>query len=215
MGPVGPAGLSPTTLVLASASPARRAVLLAAGVEPVVHVSGVDEDAVAAALVSPTPVGVVTALAAAKAHDVAGAHRFDDAVVVGCDSMLHLGDELLGKPHTAAVARARWRAMRGRSGELLTGHCVLRVRAGEVVAAATGTGATTVRFASPTDAEVDAYVATGEPLLVAGAFTLDGLGGWFVEGIDGDPSSVVGIGLPLVRRLLVEVGVSVVDLWRT
>ena len=108
---------------------------------------------------------------------------------------------------------ARWAAMAGRSGDLLTGHRVLRVRDGEVVGSAGGTATTAVRFADPSPAEVDAYVATGEPLEVAGAFTLDGRGGWFVEGIDGDPSSVVGIGLPLVRRLLAEVGTSVVDLW--
>ena len=214
MAALGPAGLSPTAFVLASASPARLAVLRAAGVEPTVHVSGVDEDALTATLGAVPPAQLVTALAGAKAADVAGAHRFDDAVVVGCDSMLHLGDDVLGKPHTVEVARERWRAMAGRSGDLLTGHAVLRVRAGEVVAEATAAQTTTVRFASPTDAEVEAYLATGEPLEVAGAFTLDGLGGWFVEGIDGDPSSVVGIGLPLVRRLLTEVGVSVTDLWR-
>ncbi|GAB2912243.1 Maf family protein [Rhodococcus aerolatus] len=188
-------------------------MLRAAGVEPTVHVSGIDEDALTAALGEVTPAALVAALARAKAVDVAAAHRLDDAVVVGCDSMLHLGDAVLGKPHTVEVARERWRAMAGRSGDLLTGHCVLRVRAGEVVAEAAGTQATTVRFASPTDAEVEAYLATGEPLEVAGAFTLDGLGGWFVEGIDGDPSSVVGISLPLLRRLLTEVGTSVIDLW--
>lgn len=188
-------------------------MLRAAGVEPTVHVSGVDEDALSASLGEVGPGELVSALARAKALDVAAAHPLADAVVVGCDSMLHLGDEVLGKPHAVEVARVRWRAMAGRSGDLLTGHCVLRVRDGRVVAEAAGTRATTVRFGSPTDAEVEAYVGTGEPLEVAGAFTLDGLGGWFVEGIDGDPSSVIGISLPLVRRLLAEVGVGVTDLW--
>ena len=202
-----------TVFVLASASPARRAVLAAAGIDPVVHVSGVDEEALTAAL---GPVGhteLVTALARAKAHHVAPG--WEDAVVVGCDSMLSIGGTLVGKPHTVEVARRRWAVMAGRTGELLTGHCVLRVVDGVVTSEATGTAATTVRFADPTAAELEAYLATGEPLEVAGAFTLDGLGGWFVEGIDGDPSSVVGIGLPLVRRLLREVGTSVTDLWRS
>ncbi|MBJ8338442.1 septum formation inhibitor Maf [Antrihabitans sp. YC3-6] len=216
-----------TTFILASASPARLKVLRAAGLEPVVRVSDVDEDAVAAALpAGTTPEGVVVALAQAKARTVAaelsagldgvcwldGADAFD-SVLVGCDSMLHIASELQGKPLTVEVARQRWATMAGRSGELLTGHCVLRLRDGKVVAAASGCTTTTVHFGSPTDADLTAYLASGEPLQVAGAFTLDGLGGWFVEKIDGDPSSVIGIGLPLVRRLLSEVGVSISDLW--
>ncbi len=210
-----------TAFVLASASPARLAVLRAAGIDPQVRVSGVDEDALIAARGPTSPAELVAALAAAKALDVVpdvardSAQGWVDAVVVGCDSMLHIGGELVGKPHTHAVARQRWAAMAGRSGELLTGHCVLRVRDGAVTAQATGTQTTVVHFADPPEAELDAYLATGEPLEVAGAFTLDGRGGWFVEGIEGDPSSVVGIGLPLVRRLLAEVGVSVTSLWTT
>ncbi|GAA1221663.1 Maf family protein [Prauserella alba] len=208
--------------ILASASPARLAVLRAAGIEPDVIVSGVDEDAVMAELTDPTHAETVTALAAAKARAVAGEldPRGDadgaasgDAVVVGCDSMLSIGDALVGKPHTAEVARKRWADMAGGTGELLTGHAVLRLSGGAVTAEASGTCTTTVRFAEPAQHELDAYIATGEPLQVAGAFTLDALGGWFVEGIDGDPSSVVGISLPLTRRLLGETGVSVVDLW--
>jgi len=202
-----------TAFVLASASPARRSVLRAAGIEPVVHVSTVDEDALLAELPIAEPGALVTALARAKAVDVAAAHHFVDAVVVGCDSMLHIGGQLVGKPRTVDVARKRWTQLSGNHGDLLTGHCVLRVRAGHVTAEATGTARTTVRFAAPPPEELEAYLATGEPLEVAGAFTLDGLGGWFVDGLDGDPSSVVGIGLPLLRRLLREVGVSVVDLW--
>lgn len=214
-----------TTLVLASASPARLAVLRAAGVQPVVRVSAVDEDALIAELGQSghaPPDAVVTALARAKAADVvatlAAAGELErallhDAVVVGCDSMLHIGGALVGKPGTVEVARQRWSAMAGGSGELLTGHSVLRVRDGAVTGEATGVGRTVVHFADPSEAELQAYLATGEPLRVAGSFTLDGLGGWFVDGIEGDPSSVIGIGLPLLRGLLDEVGVAVHTLW--
>ncbi|MBF6349246.1 septum formation inhibitor Maf [Nocardia flavorosea] len=209
-----------TRLVLASASPARRAVLRAAGIEPIVRVSDVDEDAVAAALPADTgPRDIVVELARAKARAVAatlagsGPGPDEDLVVVGCDSMLLIGDELQGKPHTAEVAQARWQAMAGNNADLLTGHCVLRLCSGAVTAEAFDCSATTVHFGKPDPAELDAYIATGEPLRVAGAFTLDGLGGWFVDRIDGDPSSVVGIGLPLLRRLLQEVGVGIDRLW--
>jgi septum formation protein len=120
---------------------------------------------------------------------------------------------MVGKPGTPEVARARWREMAGKTGELLTGHVVLRLADGVVDRVAKGAETTTVRFGTPSDAELEAYIATGEPLAVAGGFTLDGMGGWFVDGIDGDHSSVIGISLPLTRRLLAEVGVSVVDLW--
>lgn len=206
-------------LVLASQSPARLAVLRAAGVDPLVQVSGVDEDAVAAALVDPEPSDVVSALAEAKADVAAAAiaEREPDAVVIGCDSMLAVdgsdGREVVGKPHTVEVARRRWEAMAGGTGDLLTGHAVLRLTDGEVRARALGVQLTTVRFGRPDRHELDAYLASGEPLSVAGGFTLDGRGGWFVDGVDGDPSSVIGISLPLTRRLLADVGVSVVDLW--
>ncbi|WP_226353438.1 MULTISPECIES: nucleoside triphosphate pyrophosphatase [unclassified Pseudonocardia] len=199
-------------LVLASASPARLSVLRAAGADPAVEVSDVDEDALLAAHPDADPAAVVTLLAAAKAAAVAE-RLTGDCVVVGCDSMLLVGGELVGKPHDPETARRRWKAMAGRTGELLTGHAVLRLADGAVAQEAEGHAGTGVRFAEPTDAELEAYLATGEPLAVAGAFTLDGLGGWFVEGIDGDPSNVIGISLPLLRRLLGAVGVSVVDLW--
>ena len=217
-----------TTLVLASASPARLSVLRSAGIDPVVRVSDVDEDAVVAALPADIgPAETVVELAIAKSRAVAaqlaagadgvcwleGADAFD-SVVIGCDSMLHIDGRLQGKPHTVEVARERWATMAGRSGDLLTGHSVLRMRDGRVIASAAAVSTTTVHFGTPTAADLDAYLATGEPLQVAGAFTLDGLGGWFVDRIDGDPSSVIGIGLPLVRRLLGEVGVTVADLWR-
>ncbi|GCE45047.1 Maf family protein [Rhodococcus sp. NPDC057014] len=208
-----------TSFVLASASPARLAVLRSAGVEPVVRVSGVDEDALIAALgADAAPEHVVTELARAKAKDVLPVLARDgisDAVIVGCDSMLLIDGALQGKPGSVDVARERWSSMAGRSATLLTGHSVLRIAEGAVVGDAHDHSATVVHFASPPDADLEAYLATGEPLQVAGAFTLDSLGGWFVDRIEGDPSSVIGIGLPLVRRLLADVGVGVAELWAT
>jgi septum formation protein len=202
--------------VLASQSPARLGLLRSAGLDPAVFVSGVDEDAVAASLTDPSPSELVVALAAAKAEavldEVAAAHP--DAVVVACDSMLNIGGQMVGKPGSPDIARRRWAAMAGTSGELLTGHVVVRLDGGTRAKEAAGWESTTVRFGTPSPAEIDAYVASGEPLNVAGGFTIDGLGGWFVEGLDGGHTSVIGISLPLTRRLLAEVGVSVVDLWR-
>jgi septum formation protein len=201
--------------VLASASPARLSVLRAAGLEPEVEVSDVDEDALLSGLSGASPADAVVALAGAKATAVARrvAARSPDALVVGCDSMLHIDGTLVGKPRDTATARARWQEMAGRTGELVTGHAVLRLVDGEIDRVAEGHAVTTVRFGRPDPDELEAYLATGEPLAVAGSFTLDGLGGWFVEGIDGDPSNVIGISLPLTRRLLAGVGVRVTDLW--
>ena len=134
-----------------------------------------------------------------------------DALVIGCDSVLELDGAVHGKPADADEARARWRAMRGRSGVLHTGHCLVDTGSGTEVARSADT---VVHFADLGDDEIDAYVATGEPLKVAGAFTLDGLGGAFVRGIEGDPHTVVGIGLPLLREMFAEVGVRWTDLWR-
>jgi septum formation protein len=204
-----------TRLVLASASSGRLTVLNQAGVHPHVLVSGVDEDAIIAAMPDAAHAEVVTALAVAKARDVAARLPADiaaDCVVVGCDSMLLLDGELRGKPGTAEAAHAQWTAMAGRSGELLTGHCVIR-------STSTGRreiaefGCTTVHFGQPTPADLDAYIAGGEPLFVAGSFTLDGRGGWFVDRIEGDPSNVIGLSLPLLRRMLADLGVSVASLW--
>ncbi|MGH4025297.1 MAG: Maf family protein [Pseudonocardiaceae bacterium] len=202
-------------LILASASPARLKVLRAAGIRPVVRVSGVDEDSLAARMPDASPRQLVTAMAQAKAEAVAGevGVEFPDAVVVGCDSMLLVGGELVGKPGRADVALHRWRKMAGGTGELLTGHAVIRLRAGDPGETAGAAQTTLIRFGAPSAEEIDAYVDTGEPLAVAGGFTLDGVGGWFVEGVDGDPSSVIGISLPLTRRLLADVGVPVVALW--
>jgi septum formation protein len=203
-------------VVLASASPARLAVLRAAGLDPLVEVSDVDEDAVLATLLGAPPGKVVTALACGKAATVAErlAQTHPDVVLLGCDSMLSVGGELVGKPGTVEVARRRWAAMAGHSGELVTGHAVVALTDGVVRQVAARHASTTVRFGTPSEAELSAYLDTGEPLAVAGAFTLDGLGGWFVDGIDGDHSNVIGISLPLVRQLLKEVGIAVTDLWR-
>ncbi|HEV7824343.1 MAG TPA: nucleoside triphosphate pyrophosphatase [Mycobacteriales bacterium] len=195
-------------LVLASASPARLATLRAAGMAPRVVVSGVDEDAVAAALTDPSPANVCQALAVAKARVVAATEP--DALVVGCDSILELDGEIHGKPASADEARERWSRMAGRTGTLLTGHCV--VSGGRE---ASGVASTLVRFGTPTSAELDAYLATGEPLRVAGAFTIDGFGGPFVDSIDGDPHTVVGLSLPLLRRLLGALDVPITELWVT
>jgi septum formation protein len=209
--------------VLASRSPARLATLRAAGVEPLVRVSGVDEDAVLRAAAAERggldPVDAVLVLARAKAEEIvrtladdgAGTSIDDPALLVGCDSMLELDGEVLGKPADADDARARWRAMRGRAGVLHPGHWLVDLRRPADGGTGTATGATsstTVHFADLTDDEIDAYVATGEPLHVAGAFTVDGLGGPYVERIEGDHHGVVGISLPLLRSLLQEAGVA-------
>lgn len=196
------------TLVLASQSPARLATLRAAGIEPVVQVSGVDESQV----VEPDPAALASALAALKGRTVAAGGTVVEppAVLVACDSVLELDGQVFGKPGTPAVARDRWRRMRGRSGVLHTGHYVRDLASG---AERVSRADTTVHFADVSDDEIDAYVATGEPLHVAGAFTVDGLGGAFVEGVEGDPHTVVGISLPLLRRELAALGVAWFDLW--
>ncbi|MEJ3656048.1 Maf family protein [Actinomycetes bacterium KLBMP 9759] len=203
-------------VVLASASPARLGILRAAGIDPVVEIADLDENALLATMPTASPGEKVTALASAKATVVARrvAATHPDALVIGCDSMLHIGRDLVGKPAGPDEFRSRWAAMAGGTGELVTGHAVLRMSDGEIDRVAEGHAVTGVRFGEPSAAELDAYLATGEPLRVAGAFTLDGFGGWFVEGIDGDPSNVIGLSLPLTRELLVGVGVTVTDLWR-
>ena len=241
------------TLLLASASPARRSALVSAGVEPLVRVSSVDEDDVVAAAEAGqgrlAAADVALLLARAKAEDVVtalehdvldvdhggsavdgdgagetvdGGGRRDDPddgglIVLGCDSVLELDGEVHGKPADAGEAVERWRRMRGRTGHLHTGHWLVDLRDGAQGGSGGmvgGTATTTVYFAAVDDAEVDAYVATGEPLQVAGAFTLDGLGGPYVAGIEGDPSNVVGVSLPFVRDLLRELGVTWHDLRR-
>ncbi|MEO9326284.1 nucleoside triphosphate pyrophosphatase [Nocardioides sp. C4-1] len=196
-----------TTLVLASQSPARLATLRQAGVEPVVVVSGVDESQV----VDPPPAELALALAVLKRDAVLGRPEVPDgALVLGCDSVLELDGEALGKPGTPEEATRRWHAMRGRTGVLHTGHAVHDTASGRSVAR---TASTTVHFAAVTDDEIAAYVATGEPLHVAGAFTVDGLGGAFVTGLEGDYHNVVGVSLPLLRTMLAELGHAWTDLW--
>ncbi|MFE6780419.1 Maf family protein [Streptomyces sp. NPDC057702] len=197
----------PRRLVLASQSPARLGLLRQAGLAPEVIVSGVDEDALSA----DTPARLALLLAEAKARAVAERPEAADALVVGCDSVLELDGQALGKPADAEEATARWKAMRGRAGVLQTGHCVIDTATGT---RASATAATTVRFGEPTDAEIAAYVASGEPLHVAGAFTLDGRSAPFVDGIDGDPGNVIGLSLPLLRRLLADLGTAITDLWQ-
>ena len=200
-------------LVLASASPARRATRRAAGIEPLIVVSGVDEDLAVAEATERygplEPADIALLLARAKAEDVA-ARVEDGDVVIGCDSVLELDGEVHGKPVDAEDAVSRWRRMRGRSGVLHTGHWLVDDR--EAGGATLGaTASTTVHFAKLSDEEIDAYVATGEPLTVAGAFTIDGLGGAFVTAIEGDPHNVVGLSLPLLRELLADAGVEWFD----
>ncbi|HEY3337596.1 MAG TPA: Maf family protein [Propionicimonas sp.] len=217
-------------LVLASASPARLETLLRAGVDPRVVVSAVDEDA----FTGPTVTGLVAALAQAKAEAVAAmlatpaaawpdepeatsplAELFGDRdlLIVGCDSLLELDGRPLGKPSSPEEAVQRWREMRGRTGHLHTGHHVV-ARLGGQDLAASGVATTEVAFADLDDAEIEAYVATGEPGLVAGAFTIDGLGGAYVTSVSGDPHNVVGISLPLLRRLFAGLGVPWHTLWK-
>ena len=191
-------------LVLASASPARLKTLRNAGLSPEVVVSGVDESSVEVA----APADYTLKLAQLKAVAVASSQK--RSLVIGCDSVLALDGEIMGKPATEAEAVDRWRAMRGRAGVLHTGHCLIDTHR-EVWLARSA--ATQVRFASVSDEEIEAYVATGEPLAVAGGFTLDGIGGAFVSGVTGDPHNVVGISLPLLRLMFEELGFVWTEFW--
>lgn len=191
-------------VVLASASPARLATLRAAGLDPEVEVSGVDESG----MTSHDPANLAAALAQAKCRAVDARLQDPEALIIGCDSVLAFEGEILGKPADAGEARAWWRRLRGSSGVLHTGHCVRRGNREFLEPAAT-----IVHFADVSDGEIDAYVATGEPLQVAGAFTIDGYGGAFVRGIEGDHHAVVGISLPVLRDLVGDLGIRWPDLW--
>jgi septum formation protein len=198
-------------LILASASPARLQTLLDAGLSPEVVVSHLDEDAYSAADV----VGLVSLLAKAKGQAVFDAlgDTDQDVLVVACDSLLELEGEPMGKPDSPTQAIERWRRMRGRTARLHTGHQVI-ARLGATVDSTSAVATTEVVFANIDDAEIEAYVATGEPLRVAGAFTTDGLGGAYVTTMCGDPHNVVGISLPLLRRMFAELGVPWHTMWR-
>lgn len=202
------AAAKPPALVLASASPARLATLRRAGLDPAVLVSAVDEDHLVAEQGLHRPAEIAEALARAKALDVAG--RVTDALVLGCDSVLELDGMAFGKPAGTQQALDRWRLMRGRSGLLHTGHHLLDTGSGR---AAGGLASTVVHFADLDEGEIADYVGTGEPLRVAGAFTVDGLGGPFIERVEGDHHNVVGLSLPLLRHLLAELGLRITSLW--
>lgn len=203
-----PARVSPTaarTLLLASGSPARLRLLRDAGIEPRVVVSGADEST-EPGLGTAT---VVAMLAERKAATVAALHP--GSLVLGCDSLLDVDGQPMGKPVTADSAIALLRRLAGREAVLYTGHRLIDGGSGRQTS---GVAATVVRFGTPTDAELAAYVATGEPLQLAGAFSIDGRGAPFIDGIDGDPGNVIGLSLPLLRRLLGELGIAITDLWR-
>lgn len=211
--------MSSVKLVLASASPARLATLRSAGIEPQVVVSTVDESA-AVATARETypdlePADVALLLAKAKCEDVSAGDHAADALVLGCDSVLELDGVEYGKPFDAATAISRWQQMRGRGGILHTGHWLIDDRADSTGATFGVTCSTVVHFADLTDAEIEAYVATGEPLWVAGGFTVDGLGGAYVRSIEGDFHNVVGVSLTTLRDMLGHIDIAWHDLWGT
>ncbi|WP_311342967.1 Maf family protein [Corynebacterium riegelii] len=195
-------------LVLASQSPSRRMLLEQGGVRPVLRPANIDEDALIAQLADAEPHDIVSALARAKAETVAP--EFPEDVVIGCDSMLLLDGTLLGKPHTPERAIERWKAQRGKTAHLLTGHAVCF--RGEWVV---DTVSTAIRFGEVSDADIAAYAHSGQPLGCAGAFTLEALGSWFIDSIDGDPTSVIGLSMPLLRKCLYRFGLDASDFWES
>jgi septum formation protein len=201
-------------LYLASTSPARLATLRAVGIEPVTMPSHVDEDAAIAGAGPLTAAETVQLLARLKAEAVAESGAAFDGIILGGDSAFELDGAVYGKPHLPEVARERWRAQRGHSGILHSGHWLIDARSGIIGRAVGGVAAAEVRFADDvTDDEIDAYIATGEPLEVAGAFTIDAKGAGFITGVVGDPHAVVGLSVPLLRRLVRELGIAWPDLW--
>lgn len=207
-----------TKLVLASTSPARLRLLRDGGINPLVIAPNVDEElvgdmAMAAGLIGNTA-DLVLLLAKAKAEAVLTNPLAQDALILGCDSALDLDGEALGKPLEPEVAIERWKNMRGRSGRLYTGHWLIDNRQGGAMPPANGRATnSTVHFANISDGEILAYVGTGEPLKVAGAFTIDGLGGAFIKAIEGDSHTVVGLSLATLRELVIGFGVDYPTLW--
>ena len=193
-------------LILASQSPSRASILRGAGVEPVLEPADIDERSLEASLVGHPPADIVAALATAKAEKVA--ERYPTEPVIGGDSMLLLDGELQGKPHTEEATIERWYQQAGRTAELLTGHCLIFGEKRHVE-----TSTTTVHFAQASEADIAAYAHSSEPLHCAGAFTLEAMGGWFIDRIEGDPSSVIGLSLPVVRRALYAFDLNVSDFW--
>lgn len=207
---VGPSLTGVTrTLVLASASPARLRLLQAAGLDPVVQVSGFDEES----LVAEDPAALVEQLALAKATAVAS--HYADALVLGCDSLLVFAGETFGKAGTADDVLTRWRRFRGAQGELLTGHCLIDTTRPAGQDRACAVARSVIRFGTPDDDELAAYAASDEALSVAGPFTIDGRAAAFVDSIDGNAGNVIGVSLPLVRELLARLDVRLTDLWVT
>lgn len=207
-----------TKLVLASTSPARLRLLRDGGIEPVTISPGVDEELVTQLALEAGEItntqDMVLLLAKAKAEAVLNHPEAKGALIIGCDSSLDLDGESLGKPHEPEVAIERWKSMRGRSGRLYTGHWLIDNRENSLSPKAVGQATnTTVHFADLSDSEILAYVGTGEPLKVAGAFTIDGLGGAFIRAIEGDSHTVVGLSLPTLRDLCIKLGVDYPSLW--
>ncbi len=194
-------------IILASQSPSRAAILRAAGVEPVLAPANVDERSVEQQLHGSSPADIVAALAQAKARAIAAQYG-PEAVIIGADSMLLMDGQLYGKPHTVQKTIERWQQQSGRSAQLITGHCLIFGQHEYVEVAST-----TVHFASASAEDIAAYARSGEPLECAGAFTLEALGGWFIDSIEGDPSCVIGLSLPAVRRGLYSFGLSVSEFW--
>ena len=207
----------PVRLYLASTSPARLATLRAVGIEPIAIPSHVDEEAAVAGAGPLTPSELVQLLARLKAEAVALAGMEEgafDGLILGGDSAFELDGVVYGKPHLPEVARERWHAQRGRSGQLHSGHWLIDARDGIVGRAVGGVSVASVTFASDIDDdEIDAYIATGEPLEVAGAFTIDARGAGFIEAIEGDPHTVVGLSVPLLRTLVRQLGIAWPSLW--
>lgn len=195
----------PRRLILASASPVRLRLLREGGFDPEVIVSGVDESDVRG-----TPTEVARALAERKASAVADRLEGAHAVVMGCDSVLDVDGVTRGKPSSIEQARTWWASVAGRSATLASGLCVIDTATG---ASAADVSTTLVRYGTPTAAEMDAYLATGEALQVAGGFTIDGYAAPFVEGLEGDHGTVLGLSLPLLRRLLMSIDIAITDLW--